>query len=133
VVQHPGREADPPSGGRQVHGLQRPDHDDDRTEERGRADDSRGLVSRQGRLTADRGVGFRGGGESGLVLQHRREPRQVRIEVEGHTVEVVADQLHGTEREEAWQQIIAASPRFAQYQCKTDRELPVLRLRPLSG
>jgi deazaflavin-dependent oxidoreductase (nitroreductase family) len=60
-------------------------------------------------------------------------PDKVRIEVEGRTVKVVADQLHGTTREEAWQQIIAASPRFAQYQRKTDRELPVIRLRPLSG
>ena len=34
---------------------------------------------------------------------------------------VVAEQLHGTERAQAWQQITAASPRFAQYQTKTDR------------
>jgi len=33
-------------------------------------------------------------------------------------------------RHEAWQQIIAAAPRFAQYQQKTDRELPVIRLMP---
>ncbi|MGP4104913.1 nitroreductase/quinone reductase family protein [Nonomuraea sp. KM90] len=56
-------------------------------------------------------------------------PDQVRIEVDGRTVEVVAEQLHGAERTEAWQRITKASPRFAQYQEKTDRQLPVIRLR----
>ena len=60
-------------------------------------------------------------------------PGQVQIEVEGRTVAVVAEQLHGTERAQAWQQITAASPRFAQYQTKTDRELPIIRLVPRSG
>jgi len=57
-------------------------------------------------------------------------PDQVQIEVEGRKVAVVAEQLHGTERAEAWQQIITAAPRFAQYQVKTDRELPIIRLAP---
>ena len=60
-------------------------------------------------------------------------PDQVQIEVEGHKVSVVAEQLHGTERAEAWQQIITAAPRFAHYQVKTDRELPIIRLAPRSG
>jgi len=37
------------------------------------------------------------------------------------------------ERAEAWRQIAAATPRFAQYQHKTDRELPVIRLVPRPG
>jgi deazaflavin-dependent oxidoreductase (nitroreductase family) len=60
-------------------------------------------------------------------------PDQVQIDVEGRRVAVSAEQLHGSEREEAWQQITAASPRFAQYQQKTDRELPIIRLVPRSG
>jgi F420H(2)-dependent quinone reductase len=48
-------------------------------------------------------------------------------------VAVTAEQLHGAEREEAWQQVTAAAPRFAGYQTKTDRELPVIRLVPRSG
>ncbi|MGO4649994.1 nitroreductase/quinone reductase family protein [Nocardia sp. 2YAB30] len=55
-------------------------------------------------------------------------PDKVRIEVAGREVAVVAEQLHDVEREEAWQQITAAAPRFAQYQQKTDRELPIIRL-----
>ncbi|GAA0977658.1 hypothetical protein GCM10009555_039180 [Acrocarpospora macrocephala] len=60
-------------------------------------------------------------------------PDQVRVEVEGRTVAVIAEQLHGVEREQAWEQIIAAAPRFAQYQHKTDRELPIIRLMPRSS
>ncbi len=43
---------------------------------------------------------------------------------------MTAEQLHGAERGEAWQQITTAAPRFASYQKATDRELPVIRLTP---
>jgi hypothetical protein len=46
---------------------------------------------------------------------------------------VTAEQLHGAEREAAWQQIVTAAPRFAKYQQKTDRELPIIRLTPQSA
>ena len=60
-------------------------------------------------------------------------PDQVRIEIPGRTVPVTPEQLHGAEREEAWQRITTAAPRFAQYQVKTDRELPVIRLTRRAG
>ena len=60
-------------------------------------------------------------------------PDRVEIELGGRTIPVTAEQLHGAEREEAWRQITAAAPRFAAYQRKTDRELPVIRLTPRSG
>lgn len=60
-------------------------------------------------------------------------PDRVKIEVDGRTVPVTAEQLHGAERDQAWQQITAAASRFGQYQHKTDRELPVIRLVPRSG
>ncbi len=60
-------------------------------------------------------------------------PDKVQIEVEGRRkVAVTAEQLHGAERAEAWQQITAAAPQFARFQHKTDRELPVIRLLPRS-
>jgi deazaflavin-dependent oxidoreductase (nitroreductase family) len=61
-------------------------------------------------------------------------PDQVRIEVNGRTIPVTAEQLHGPERDEAWAQIVAAVPRFGRYQGKTDRQLPVILLteRPAS-
>lgn len=60
-------------------------------------------------------------------------PDRVQVETAGRKVAVVAEQLHGMEREAAWRQIAAASPQFARYQQKTDRELPVIRLIPKSG
>jgi deazaflavin-dependent oxidoreductase (nitroreductase family) len=55
-------------------------------------------------------------------------PDRVQIDVDGQTVDVRAEQLHGPERDEAWELITTAAPRFAEYQVKTDRELPVIRL-----
>ena len=52
------------------------------------------------------------------------------VSVDGWRIEVVAEQLHGHERDEAWQQITAASPRFGKYQEKTDRQIPVIHLVP---
>jgi deazaflavin-dependent oxidoreductase (nitroreductase family) len=60
-------------------------------------------------------------------------PDRVRIEVNGQTIPVTAEQLHGAERDQAWQQITTSAPRFAGYQRKTDRELPVIRLVRQSG
>jgi deazaflavin-dependent oxidoreductase (nitroreductase family) len=60
-------------------------------------------------------------------------PDQVQIEMAGRKVAVTAEQLHGPEREEAWQRIAGASPQFAQYQQKTDREIPIIRLRTRGG
>jgi len=55
-------------------------------------------------------------------------PDRIRIETAGRKANVVAEQLHGAEREEAWRQITTAAPRFKTYEEKTDRELPILRL-----
>lgn len=60
-------------------------------------------------------------------------PDKVTIEVDGRRVPVIAEQLHGAERDQAWQQITTAAPRFGQYQRKTDRTLPVIRLTPRSA
>jgi deazaflavin-dependent oxidoreductase (nitroreductase family) len=60
-------------------------------------------------------------------------PDKVKIEVDGQSLPVIADQLHGAERDQAWQEITSAAPRFGQYQQKTDRELPVIRLVRRSG
>jgi deazaflavin-dependent oxidoreductase (nitroreductase family) len=60
-------------------------------------------------------------------------PDEVQIEVDGRKIRVSAEQLRGAERDQAWQQITAAAPRFAGYERKTDRELPVIRLAPRPG
>ena len=60
-------------------------------------------------------------------------PDRVRIELAGQTIPVTAEQLHGAEREQAWREIITASPKFTQYQEQTDRDLPVIRLTRRAG
>jgi len=58
-------------------------------------------------------------------------PDQVRVELEGRHTPVVPEQLHGQDRERAWEQISTSASRFAWYQQQTDRKLPVIRLTPL--
>ena len=58
-------------------------------------------------------------------------PNQASIELPGHdAVPVTPRQLDGADREQAWQRIVAAQPRYAKYQSKSDREYPVIRLTP---
>lgn len=58
----------------------------------------------------------------------RAHPDRVRIELDGRTYDVTATELHGPERDAAWERIVTAKKRFAGYQEKTDRQLPVIRL-----
>jgi deazaflavin-dependent oxidoreductase (nitroreductase family) len=55
-------------------------------------------------------------------------PDQVWVEFGGQQIRVTPTQLEGDARETAWQQITASQPRYAGYQSKTDRAIPVIRL-----
>jgi len=48
---------------------------------------------------------------------------------DGRRVAVVAATLHGPDLEEAWKRIGADAPEYVKYRSKTDRDIPVLRLR----
>jgi deazaflavin-dependent oxidoreductase (nitroreductase family) len=61
-----------------------------------------------------------------------KHPDQVFIERGGRRIRVQAISLSAEEREAAWQRIVHIAPGFAEYQRKTDREIPVVRLVPLS-
>lgn len=56
-------------------------------------------------------------------------PDKVRIEVDGRQIAVTPEQLHGDERAETWKQITTTAPNFAKYATKTDREIPIIRLK----
>lgn len=60
-------------------------------------------------------------------------PDDVKVEMAGRTISVTAAQLHGQERDAAWQQVAAAVSQYRRWQKKTDREIPVIRLVPRSG
>lgn len=55
-------------------------------------------------------------------------PDQVWAEVGGERFRVTPVQLDGEERAQAWQRITALQPRYAGYEGKTDRAIPVIRL-----
>lgn len=59
-----------------------------------------------------------------------RNPDKLRIEVGNRKLAVRADSLQGREREEALARVAAIAPRYGEYQKKTDREIPVIRLTP---
>src|SRR5919112_1639677 len=108
------------------HGLALPDH-------RGREDGSEAAVA--GRAFADRDnawlvVASNGGSSRHPSWYHNlvAHPDQVWIEVAGRSVRATVEQLDGSSRDAAWQRVIASQPRFAGYQKKTDRALPVIRL-----
>lgn len=60
------------------------------------------------------------------------QPDQVWIELPQRKLRVTPEQLEGARREECWRRIVQAQPRYAKYQAKTDRLLPVIRLVPAS-
>lgn len=55
-------------------------------------------------------------------------PDQLWVEFGGRQLRVTATQLDGDAREQAWQRITQLQPRYAGYQRKTDRAIPVIRL-----
>jgi deazaflavin-dependent oxidoreductase (nitroreductase family) len=63
------------------------------------------------------------------VVNMARNPRDVWIETDGRRLRVTPTSLRGQEREAAWAWIVDRSRRFGGYQEKTDREIPLIRLR----
>jgi deazaflavin-dependent oxidoreductase (nitroreductase family) len=60
-------------------------------------------------------------------------PDQVWIEVAGRQQHAAVEQLEGQARDDAWQRIVASQPRYAGYQRKTDRLLPIIKLSPVES
>jgi deazaflavin-dependent oxidoreductase (nitroreductase family) len=62
-------------------------------------------------------------------LNMARHPGQVWIASGRRRIKVTPESLEGAERERAWQQITRLAPGYAGYQEKTDRVIPIVRLR----
>ncbi|HEX5191017.1 MAG TPA: nitroreductase/quinone reductase family protein [Streptosporangiaceae bacterium] len=75
-------------------------------------------------------VASAGGAISNPAWYHNiaAHPDQVWAEFGGQEFRVTAQQLEGEERAQAWQRITTANPRYAGYETKTDRLIPVVRL-----
>jgi deazaflavin-dependent oxidoreductase (nitroreductase family) len=57
---------------------------------------------------------------------------KIDVEVGAETYTVVADEITGPERDEVWERVTTTAPGFADYQRKTDRVIPLLRLTRVS-
>jgi deazaflavin-dependent oxidoreductase (nitroreductase family) len=77
------------------------------------------------------GGGTKGSRDSDWFLNLMANPDRASIELPGReAMPVTPHRLQGADREQAWQRITAAQPRYAKYQSKTTREYPVIRLTP---
>ena len=59
-----------------------------------------------------------------------KNPDKIWLEVGNREFKAAAELLKGKEREDALARIAATAPRYGEYQKKTDREIPVIRLTP---
>jgi deazaflavin-dependent oxidoreductase (nitroreductase family) len=62
----------------------------------------------------------------------KAHPR-IEVEVGTDTVEVVAEEITGAERDAKWTEIVAQAPGFGEYQQKTTRVIPLIRLTPAAA
>jgi len=75
-------------------------------------------------------VGSRWGtaGHPSWIYNLAANPDRIEVEIQGRNAAVTAETLSGKERAAAWERITTMQPRFAGYEQKTDRQLPVVRL-----
>jgi deazaflavin-dependent oxidoreductase (nitroreductase family) len=57
----------------------------------------------------------------------RANPK-IEVEAGTETYPVLAEEITGAERDEVWARVVSESPGFADYQRKTDRTIPLVRL-----
>jgi deazaflavin-dependent oxidoreductase (nitroreductase family) len=62
-----------------------------------------------------------------------RNPDKTWIELDGHTIKVRPESLEGDARTAAYARISAIMPNYGEYQTKTDRQIPIVRLTAEPG
>lgn len=79
-------------------------------------------------------VASRGGsaGHPAWYLNLSKHPDQAWVQFGNRTMRVLPESLKGAERAKAWQRIVAEYPNYGGYEKKTDREIPVVRLTPVT-
>ena len=71
-----------------------------------------------------------GDADPAWYLNLAAEPR-ARVEVNGRTIPVRAEELASAEAEAFWPRILERSPEYERYRRATDRPFPIVRLVPL--
>ncbi len=64
------------------------------------------------------------------MIQH---PDDIWLEVGKRKMKVQAESLRGAERDEAYRRVASQAPQYGEYPKKTDRVIPVIRLKAVSG
>jgi deazaflavin-dependent oxidoreductase (nitroreductase family) len=62
-------------------------------------------------------------------LNMAKNPDRVWVKLGQRRFSVQPESLKGPDRAQAWQRVISLSPGYGNYQTKTDRELPIVRLK----
>ena len=80
-------------------------------------------------------VASQGGAPTHPVWYHnvKADPDALTVQDGATVIDATARELSGAEREEWWQRAVAAYPPYAEYQTKTDRQIPVLLAEPRKG
>jgi len=91
--------------------------------------------------------GFAGDGDRWLVVASKggsathphwfinlcKNPDRVWLEIGNRKIKVRPNVLKGAEREAAYAKVVDVAPRYGSYLKKTDREIPVIRLEPVTA
>jgi deazaflavin-dependent oxidoreductase (nitroreductase family) len=64
-------------------------------------------------------------------LNMARHPEKIWVQVGSRRLRVSAESLKGAERANAWRRIVSEFSNYADYEKKTDREIPVVKLTPV--
>lgn len=84
-----------------------------------------------GRMTV---VGSRGGAPKDPAWVHNLRARpSARVEAGGADFAVVAEELHGAQRDAVFDEIVSRAPNFGVYQSRTSRVIPVFALERRDG
>jgi deazaflavin-dependent oxidoreductase (nitroreductase family) len=76
-------------------------------------------------------VASKGGAPDNPAWYHNLKANpKIDVEVGARTFPVLVEEIAGEERDQVWQRVITERSGFADYQQKTSRTIPVLRLTP---
>jgi deazaflavin-dependent oxidoreductase (nitroreductase family) len=74
-------------------------------------------------------IASKGGAPENPAWYHNLKAHpKIDVEVGAETFPVVAEEVTGEERARIWERVVAEAPGFGEYQQKTSRTIPVLRL-----
>lgn len=71
-------------------------------------------------------------GDPAWWLNLQRDPEAI-VEVGGSRLHVRAEEVKGEQKRRLWRRLVEMYPLYESYQRRTDREIPVISLRPVEG